>query len=164
MGVGMGVGVGLIGGRARQGGCHRAAGRQVARASGAVRRAEVRMMAGRKVQNVLVPIGDGDSSHIGEDVPMPKAILLKGKQVLVGRDEGVSDVALGVPTVSGQHAKLVMGADGSWFVTDLGSTNGTYVNGVALEAGKGVQLGVGDVVIFGDEFLASFLMTEEEQG
>lgn len=151
--------VGSVGGLVRSGTSGRAA---VGRGRGAVRRAEVRMMAARKVLNVLVPIGDGSSTHIGEAVPLPKAIPLKGKQVLIGRDEGVSDVTIGVPTVSGQHAKLVMGADSSWFVTDLGSTNGTYVNGVALEAGKGVQLGVGDVVIFGDEFLASFLMTEEE--
>ncbi len=47
---------------------------------------------------------------------------------LIGRDPD-ADITLGHPTVSWRHAKLVSVEPGRWLLTDLGSTNGTYVNG-----------------------------------
>ncbi len=64
---------------------------------------------------MLVPVGGGD--------PIP---LLKDRLVL-GRREGC-DIVLGFANVSGQHCRMTV-EHGYWFVRDLGSRNGTKVDG-----------------------------------
>jgi diguanylate cyclase (GGDEF)-like protein len=39
------------------------------------------------------------------------------------------------PSVSRYHAKIIRGEDGTYVVTDLGSTNGTFVNNLRTQAG-----------------------------
>ncbi|RZU48510.1 double zinc ribbon protein [Krasilnikovia cinnamomea] len=55
------------------------------------------------------------------------------------------------PGVSHSHALLTVNVDGGWLVSDLGSTNGTYVNDEAtpLSAGQSRTLGDGDRVHVG---------------
>ena len=110
----------------------------------------------------LQPVGDGDHSHLltaeGEAPPAPAVqMALRPGPAILGRDEA-ADLVVSVPTVSGAHARLDVKAEGAGVtVTDLGSTNGTLVNGeVWLEEGEGFPLAVGDEVSFGDENLASF--------
>lgn len=50
--------------------------------------------------------------------------------------------------VSGNHAELKQ-SNGAWTVTDLGSTNGTFVNGNRAERGLPVTLKSGDTITFG---------------
>jgi adenylate cyclase len=68
----------------------------------------------------LVPQGGGD--------PVP---LLK-KKLLVGRRDSC-DIALRFPNVSSRHCELEF-LDGYWMVRDLGSSNGTKVNGVRVRS------------------------------
>lgn len=63
----------------------------------------------------LQPLGGGD--------PIP---LLK-TSLTVGRRES-ADIVLRFPNVSGNHCELSI-VDGYWCVKDLGSSNGTKVNG-----------------------------------
>jgi len=63
----------------------------------------------------LHPVGGGD--------PIP---LLK-TNLVVGRRESV-DIVLRFPNVSGRHCELTL-ENGYWHVKDLGSSNGTKVNG-----------------------------------
>ena len=63
----------------------------------------------------LHPVGGGDP------VPLLKTALT------VGRRES-SDIVLRFPNVSGSHCELFV-QDGYWHVKDLGSSNGTKVNG-----------------------------------
>lgn len=65
-------------------------------------------------------------------------------ELFVGRHPDC-DIVLSVPEVSRRHARLVL-RDGIWSVQDLESTNGTFVNGVAvgryeLRPGDCLQLG-----------------------
>jgi pSer/pThr/pTyr-binding forkhead associated (FHA) protein len=48
--------------------------------------------------------------------------------------------------LSGTHARIVH-LDGQWTLEDLGSTNGTFVNGAAI--GGSVLLGIGDQIQLG---------------
>ena len=66
------------------------------------------------------------------------------RELLVGRDHRC-DVLLGDLSVSRRHAKLVF-RDGHWVIQDLGSTNGTIVNG--RRVGR-CELRPGDRVLIG---------------
>lgn len=66
---------------------------------------------------------------------------------VVSRESGAGLSLVNQPTVSRQHAEIVVDPQGV-AVRDLGSTNGTYVNGVKLESAT--LLRVGDVVQFGE--------------
>jgi FHA domain len=73
-------------------------------------------------------------------------IILLDSDVVFGR-AAESDVPLAADgTVSGRHAR-VFKRDGSPYLEDLGSTNGTYVNGQPLAAER--LLRPGDVVAVG---------------
>ncbi|WP_395294292.1 FHA domain-containing protein [Kitasatospora hibisci] len=60
--------------------------------------------------------------------------LAAGEEVELGRDPATSPYAhlLTDDTVSHRHLVVALRTDGSAWVTDLGSTNHTYVNGVRL--------------------------------
>ncbi len=63
----------------------------------------------------------------------------------IGRDAG-NDVPLADEAASARHAMLEL-RDGEWWIEDLGSTNGTLVNGVRI--GKPERLRSGDVLDVG---------------
>lgn len=71
--------------------------------------------------------------------------LLDADSTSVGRNPD-SVVFLDDVTVSRKHGLFVRREDGSWFVRDVGSLNGTYVNGeqvdeTKLASGDEVQIG-----------------------
>ena len=71
-------------------------------------------------------------------------------QLGIGRDAGFSPISGQLdafPTVSRRHA-VVGVAQGQWVVRDLGSTNGTYVNGTRLAEGETRAIQNGDQVGF----------------
>ncbi len=70
--------------------------------------------------------------------------LPAGRPVIVGRGVA-SDIAIYDPTISRRHAELTVGADGV-HVKDLGSSNGTCINGRRVAAGR---LAPNDSVTFG---------------
>lgn len=67
----------------------------------------------------LIPTGGGDT------------IQLKNKTISVGRRE-TNDIVLRFPNVSGNHSELTL-ENGYWQVADLGSSNGTKVNGKRVQ-------------------------------
>jgi predicted component of type VI protein secretion system len=82
-----------------------------------------------------------------------RRIRLDGERLTVGRAPE-SDVALDDPTVSHLHAVFEWFAPG-WCITDLGSSNGTWVNGEAVWSPKrlrdGDEIRVGQVrIVFRD--------------
>ncbi len=86
---------------------------------------------------------------------LPPLALPRGDRVFtVGRAPDC-DFPIRDMTVSWRHAELRKMA-GEWLVTDLGSTNGTRVNG--WRAGTGFAVRPGDCVSFGS---ASFLITAD---
>lgn len=72
------------------------------------------------------------------------AFLLRN-DALIGRHPG-SSIVLADTYISGEHARLTF-HDGRWWVADLGSTNGTFVNGARVE--RPTPLNDGDEIRFG---------------
>lgn len=70
---------------------------------------------------------------------------LGGSQIVVGRNAD-AHICLDHETVSRNHAELICGPFGQWWIHDLGSTNGTYVNGSTV---KDRMLNPGDEIRIG---------------
>lgn len=77
--------------------------------------------------------------------PPPGTRLPLGAVTTLGRDVNNS-IVLDDPFVSGSHAVLSYRGR-TWYVEDLGSTNGTYVNGLPIDGPTPV--GVGDEIQVG---------------
>jgi adenylate cyclase len=78
-----------------------------------------------------------DASHVFE--------LMGTAPIVVGRAP-TSDLAIIDPTISRRHAEVQVDDAGDVEVRDLGSSNGTFVNGTRVESAKLVP---GDLVTFG---------------
>jgi len=66
----------------------------------------------------------------------------------IGRREADNDIVISDPYCSGRHADLTFG-DGKFTITDVGSTNGTMINGVKLDANVPRDLVPGDEITLG---------------
>lgn len=75
----------------------------------------------------------------------PQSVDLIPPETLIGRDAGCH-VTIPDSSVSHRHARIYH-SDGEWYVEDLGSTNGTFVNDRPLT--RPVVLRPGDTVSIG---------------
>jgi len=73
---------------------------------------------------------------------------LKGPTMTIGRDD-TSDIKLENRALSRRHAQLEVRGASIW-IRDLGSQNGTFINGEKLEGTKPIQ--AGDVISLGGKF------------
>ena len=80
----------------------------------------------------------------GPGLPTGRTIDI-GATTIIGREDNVGIRLDGDEFASGQHARIDPRPDGVW-VEDLGSTNGTFVNGERITAQR---LEAGDVVRVG---------------
>jgi predicted component of type VI protein secretion system len=83
------------------------------------------MRPGSEVLGILQPVGGGD--------PIP----LHKPEMIVGRRPSC-DIRLDYENISGKHCLLRL-LNGVWNVKDLGSTNGTTVNGARLTTEQSVM-------------------------
>ncbi|WZN63651.1 SMAD/FHA domain-containing protein [Chloropicon roscoffensis] len=113
---------------------------------------------------VLKPIGDNNADYVIRSglnqPPQATAITLMAGTSVVGRDEA-SDLIIPIPTVSGSHAKVEVLGD-SVYVTDLKSTNGTFVQDEKIKPETKTEVKVGQSVTFGDSNLASYMVQQED--
>jgi pSer/pThr/pTyr-binding forkhead associated (FHA) protein len=77
---------------------------------------------------------------------------LEGEQLIIGRDSS-NNVAINDAEISRKHSRLSF-QGGKYVLEDLGSTNGTFVNGQRL-AGP-VVLKPGDVVSLGEQIVLMY--------
>lgn len=75
-------------------------------------------------------------------------ITSEGK--IIGRDERVSDVVINDTSISRQHVYIYPDA-GKVYAEDMGSTNGTIINGIRLPKGEAWLLADGDIICIGEQ-------------
>jgi pSer/pThr/pTyr-binding forkhead associated (FHA) protein len=119
------------------------------------------------------PVAPGDSPVAGwrvecrvfkgpsPDEPTPRAvyessteILLKNPVTQIGRSSQKRNVHPDIAcdwdaAVSHRHARIELDAEGNAFLVDLGSTNGTMLNGQLISANTPVKLNDGDRISLG---------------
>ncbi len=96
---------------------------------------------------------EGDPDYFLEIIEGPdegQKLLLRDAEVIIGR-HGQCDLVLHDLEVSRRHIKLVSGENG-WWLDDLGSTNGSFVNGQRIKhqmvaPGDRIQAGQSVLVI-----------------
>lgn len=86
----------------------------------------------------------------------PIQYRLSGERVGIGRG-GDNGIVVEVKAISTRHAQLVKSSSGGFRVFDLGSTNGTRVNGQRVMDPAGVVLKHGDRLLFGETVEGQFL-------
>ena len=76
------------------------------------------------------------------------------RTIMIGRDP-IADIVIIDPEVSRQHVRLTQREEGGYQIQDLGSTNGSFVNGqrlsgdfLVLQEGHHIMLGSGVVLIY----------------
>ena len=80
-------------------------------------------------------------------------IEVSGPRFLIGRDEGC-DLVLDDPKVSREHAEIVAGTGPLRILRDLGSANGTLVDGRPLRPSPGfTAANVRETQLLGEEWL-----------
>jgi pSer/pThr/pTyr-binding forkhead associated (FHA) protein len=89
--------------------------------------------------------------------PTPgKVFPLEQQEILMGRDLA-NDISISDPEVSRRHARLLMQED-NVIIEDLGSTNGTFLNGQRIASPQ--QLRAGDVITLGENIVVIFDRTD----
>ncbi len=83
-----------------------------------------------------------------------RTVPVAGDDLVIGR--GGADLDVDDRGVSRAHARISRGAEGGWTLTDLGSTNGTFLNGVrvrsaALRDGDEIRIGAATAFRFSTE-------------
>lgn len=94
---------------------------------------------------------------------VPRVTLTGGAQVLIGRHHDCT-LAIDSPLVSRHHARLTVN-DGQWQIEDLGSINGSFVNGRRIR--EPVALKVGDrigIATFLYRFTGDGLRADGQEG
>jgi|TARA_B110000967_G_scaffold101583_1_gene104284 hypothetical protein len=113
---------------------------------------------------VLKNSGPNTTEHLGDEeevVVTPSDLRLTEPRMVVGRQASDSvSLEVSVPTVSGAHA-MIETTESKVMVTDLSSTNGTFIDGEELTPGTAYPLLEGGEVIFGDEFVALYVLTKQ---
>lgn len=87
---------------------------------------------------------------------LPISLLARQGGVILGRDPETADIVVADGNISRAHARLEL-ADNTVLVTDLGSTNGTFINGRALPPHTaqlplwaGMPLTVGETTLYAE--------------
>ncbi len=80
-------------------------------------------------------------------------IFIDGARAIIGRNPTQCQIVLAQPVISRRHAMIELDARGGAMITDLGSSEGTFVNGQRVERS---ELREGDLVGFGTNGLIGF--------
>lgn len=91
---------------------------------------------------------EGSNSAARLVAPSGEVHVLTAARTTFGRRQGNTVILTEDSYISGSHAEIVF-RDDRFYLTDLGSTNGTRLNGQRIEANQPYPMADGDAVAFG---------------
>jgi pSer/pThr/pTyr-binding forkhead associated (FHA) protein len=89
----------------------------------------------RQIQAVLIPVSSPEN-----------AVIIAGRKLCIGRSSEC-DIIVVDPSVSSRHCLIIHKGDG-FFLKDLGSVNGTFVNEIPVSY---IKLNDGDLLKIGEK-------------
>jgi len=92
----------------------------------------VRIPSGRPPASLVLRLTGG--IRAGSEIPV-------AGELLIGRKADGAGNLGGDPEISARHARIAREEGGAWLITDLGSSNGTFVNGRRLEPSAAIDVG-----------------------
>ena len=78
-----------------------------------------------------------------------KKFKLPGSRIVIGKMLGAVDLRIECDTVSRKHAEIIKEGR-NYYITDLNSTNGTFINGQRIQGGVKQELSDGDRIMLSD--------------
>jgi EAL domain-containing protein (putative c-di-GMP-specific phosphodiesterase class I) len=107
--------------------------------------------------NPLLILQSQTSGDAGDDF-----LIVDRTPFIVGRDRHC-DAYVPLRDISKRHVSFSH-AEGTWWVTDLGSTNGSYVRGEKIKPGTPVQVALGDFISLGKQLYRVVPTTDRTTG
>lgn len=110
---------------------------------------------------------EGGRGSSTANTPIPPRPLIPGQPIRIGRAADNDMVLAGDLLVSRRHAEIITNPDGSVMVHDLGSGNGTFINGGKMPKGytapmpPGSTIGIGRASLFIDN---GMLVVKQDTG
>lgn len=98
----------------------------------------IEIETGEEYNLFLLRVGTGEEIHISKS------------NYSIGKDIQTMDYVLGNQSVSRNHATIYI-EDNRFYLTDNGSTNGTTIEGIRVQAGERAELSDGDIISLGNE-------------
>ena len=103
------------------------------------------------VNDILIVVEKSSSLDHSSSQNNLQEILSKKHKIIIGRDKNC-DIVLPEVTVSSKHAEISKISDEVYLLRDLGSTNGTYINGDKLRGS--VNISLSDKIYIGRHLLS----------
>ena len=103
------------------------------------------------VNDILIVVEKSSSLDHSTSQNNLQEILSKKDTIIIGRDKNC-DIVLPEVTVSSKHAEISKISDEVYLLRDLGSTNGTYINGDKLRGS--VNISLSDKIYIGRHLLS----------
>ncbi len=115
---------------------------------------DAEMEQARSTGTLIVPVAAGGTPtlHITSGPQEGAAIPLLTPALTIGRAtrNATWDISLQDRTVSRPHCAIRLADDGTWTIVDLGSANGTMVNGIPVQPDEPQPLHDGAVLVIGE--------------
>ena len=99
-------------------------------------------------ETTILKNGDDKAACLRAENAVMAPVILPPGEHRIGKSAELADVVLSQPGISRLHAELA-GRGGDWYLKDLGSRNGTALNGELLPPNTPVRLSDRDRIAFG---------------
>jgi pSer/pThr/pTyr-binding forkhead associated (FHA) protein len=96
------------------------------------------------------------------EVPVGTRWRFSGRILRIGANPEDNDVVVDLAQVSGNHASFELFPSGAVFVEDLGSSNGTFVDGVRITPGERMEVPVNGRVALSNQLTVEIAAPQRE--